>query len=239
MSVELWKVIFDWAAVVLVGLTVITGAGALITGKILADRQADELAKTQASAATANEHASQADLKRLELENRIVDIFGPRQLTLAQSSRIAKKLAGLKDTKIDVYAFAVDNPYTPNESKDSSNVALAVVKTLRDAHIDAEGWLLSSCNGSAASNLVVSVTGNSSDDRKIASKLIDAFRPEIGTYPEIGDSPPSACTKFSDLDGTRSNKRKHDATISITIGRKISPLLTREMLEPVDEPKNP
>lgn len=39
MSVELWKQIFDWASVVLVGLTFIAGAGALITGKILSDRQ--------------------------------------------------------------------------------------------------------------------------------------------------------------------------------------------------------
>ena len=43
MSVELWKEIFDWAAVVLVGLTFIAGAGALITGKILSDRQSEQL----------------------------------------------------------------------------------------------------------------------------------------------------------------------------------------------------
>jgi hypothetical protein len=35
MSVEFWKQIFDWASVILVGLTFAVGAGALITGKIL------------------------------------------------------------------------------------------------------------------------------------------------------------------------------------------------------------
>ncbi len=43
MSVEFLKSIFDWAAVVLVGLTFIAGAGALITGKILSIRQAEQL----------------------------------------------------------------------------------------------------------------------------------------------------------------------------------------------------
>ncbi len=43
MSVELWKSIFDWAAVVLVGLTFIAGAGALITGRILSDRQSGQI----------------------------------------------------------------------------------------------------------------------------------------------------------------------------------------------------
>lgn len=43
MSVELWKSIFDWAAVVLVGFTMIAGAGALITGKILNNRQDEKL----------------------------------------------------------------------------------------------------------------------------------------------------------------------------------------------------
>jgi hypothetical protein len=43
MSVELWKGIFDWAAVVLVGLTFIAGAGALITGRILSHREEERL----------------------------------------------------------------------------------------------------------------------------------------------------------------------------------------------------
>jgi hypothetical protein len=245
MSVESWKAVFDWAAVVLVGLTFIAGAGALIAGKVINERQASELKqfqldleKTREGAASASERAAQADLKRVELENRIVHIFGPRQLTTEQSARITQRLKGLKDVKIDVFTFALGNPYTPTETQDSLNIARTLVNTLRSAHIDAEGWILESCSGVSASNLVVSVTGKSSDDRKIASRLIDAFRPELGTYPEIGDSHPY-CTKFSDLDKSRLNKRMHDASISITIGRKINPLLALEMLEPNDEQKEP
>ena len=35
MSFEFWKVIFDWSAVVLLGLTFIAGLGALVTGKVV------------------------------------------------------------------------------------------------------------------------------------------------------------------------------------------------------------
>lgn len=84
MSVELWKAVFDWAAVILVGLTFIAGAGALITGNVLSNRQDEQLrqfssdltkaktslAEQQERAATAEgnialaeQHASEADAK--------------------------------------------------------------------------------------------------------------------------------------------------------------------------------
>lgn len=240
MSLESWKSFFEWGGVVLIALTVFFGAGAVVVNHRLSKFQDERLRKFQIDLANARGDAARADIKRLELENRIADIFGPRRLTKVQSARIVKELGGLEGTKIDVYAFALGNPYDPTESRDSLNIARDVVSTLRDAHIDAEGWLLGSCQGGAASNLVVSVTGNSSQDRKVASRLIEAFRHEIGTYPEIGAYSPSApCTKFSDLDIGGPNKRKHDAAISITIGRKINPLLTRGMLEPPDGPEEP
>lgn len=39
MPVELWKSIFDWMTVVLIALTVLSGAGAIITGDIIGKRQ--------------------------------------------------------------------------------------------------------------------------------------------------------------------------------------------------------
>jgi hypothetical protein len=241
MSVEFWKAIFDWAAVVLVGITFIAGAGALITGKILSDRQASSVKRFQIDLEAAKERAVHADVKRLELENRIADIFGPRQLTAEQSARIAKKLEGLRGVKIDVYVLAVGNPYAASDSKDSESIGRTVVRTLRaaPAFMDAEGWLLEDCQGAGASNVVVSVGLSGSDaDRKIATRVREALQPEIGTLPEISSQTPF-CTKFSDLDKSSPNKGKHGAAISITIGRKVNPLLTRDMLEPDDDPKNP
>ena len=177
--------------------------------------------------------ASQSDLKRAELETRIADIFGPRQFTAEQSATVAKKLAGLEGVKIDVYVYAANSPYTPADFADSRNIALSVIGILRAAHMNAEGWLLESCQGAAASNVVVGMT-NDKGDRRIALRIIEAFRPEIGTFPEIAEyfSPTGWCSKVSGLDPTRPNKRAHDATINITIGRKVNPLLTHEMLEP-------
>jgi hypothetical protein len=43
MSAEFWKSVFDWGTVVLAGLTFVFGGGALITGKILSDRQDEQL----------------------------------------------------------------------------------------------------------------------------------------------------------------------------------------------------
>ena len=70
MSMELWKEIFDWAAVVLVGLTFAAGAGALITGKILSERQSEQLRQfqlrmesAQQQTALAQKEAADAQLK--------------------------------------------------------------------------------------------------------------------------------------------------------------------------------
>lgn len=84
MSIELWKAIFDWSAVVFVGLSIIAGSLALITGKKVGDRQDDKLrdfsvgltaaqtnletqkertATAEANIALAQQHASEADAK--------------------------------------------------------------------------------------------------------------------------------------------------------------------------------
>lgn len=39
MSAELWKSVFDWATVIFIALTVVTGSGALITGSVINRRQ--------------------------------------------------------------------------------------------------------------------------------------------------------------------------------------------------------
>ena len=105
--------------------------------------------------------------------------------------------------------------------------------------MDAEGWLLEDCHGAGAYNVVVSLRPPGSNlDRNIAMRVLESLQPEIGTYPEISDQSPF-CAKFSDLDQSRPNEGKHDAAISITIGRKIDPLLTREILQPLAGPKKP
>jgi hypothetical protein len=202
------------------------------------------LADAQERAGEANERAAKADEKRVALENRIADIFGPRQLTPEQESRIAAKLTGLKGVQVDVEVLAVGNPYTAGDAEDSLKIGHSVVRILSSAptSMDAEGWLLDDCQDSAASNLVVIVRPDLAGKKlqaedEIGLKIIKAFAPEIGTDPRVEKWPPT-CFKFSYLDRSKPNERPQGATaISIVIGRKVNPLLTREMLEPSEKPK--
>src|SRR5690242_12571246 len=57
MPVEAWKSFFDWATVILIGLTVISGAGALVTGNTISKRQEQQLADAGRRAAEANARA--------------------------------------------------------------------------------------------------------------------------------------------------------------------------------------
>jgi hypothetical protein len=62
MNVDSWNNFFNWSSVVLVALTVLAGAGALLTGKIISMRQEGAIAAAKAEAAKANERAAAADL---------------------------------------------------------------------------------------------------------------------------------------------------------------------------------
>ena len=68
MSVELWKVIFDWATVVLIAFTVLSGAGALMTGDILSKRQEVKLHEFQKALGEQQERAAKAERELLELK---------------------------------------------------------------------------------------------------------------------------------------------------------------------------
>lgn len=138
-------------------------------------------------------------------------------------------------------------PCTSEDFQDSRNIAIEVTGILRKAGMNAAGWRLDSClNPGNASNVVVGISGkdgsggSSPADDKIAALLIKALTPEIGTFPEVNKYPSPAflCQhSASDLDPQHPNNRKPDATINIIIGKKVQPILTREMLEPPEEKK--
>jgi hypothetical protein len=111
MSVELWKSIFDWAAVVLIGFTFIAGAGALITGKILSNRQDDKLrefstdlttaqtelgrqqeraAKAEGQIASAEQHAAEANAKA---ESFRLDIAKANESAARAQAQVAEATA--------------------------------------------------------------------------------------------------------------------------------------------------
>jgi hypothetical protein len=167
----------------------------------LRTHESEVLSDAETTAGEANDRASQADLKRIALENRIADIFGSRQLTSAQVALIAGRLKGrgMDGMKVDVYVYGVDNPYSLADFEDSRNVAIAVVRTLAAAKLDVGGWLLQSCWGASVSNVVITTTGtgNAANAFTIGSELIKAFQPEIGTDPNVETNifPPAWCQK--------------------------------------------
>lgn len=75
MPVELFKAVFDWATVILAALTFVALAGALITGNILGDRQAEQLRRFDNNLTAAKlelskqqERAAQAELESEKLK---------------------------------------------------------------------------------------------------------------------------------------------------------------------------
>jgi hypothetical protein len=97
--------------------------------------------------------------------------------------------------------------------------------------MDAAGWVLGSCKGESASNVIVDVKREKAEDLTIALEILKALTPEVDTFPEIQRfSISEGCSSILSLDNSRPNKRKPDATISITAGRKIASILTPEML---------
>jgi hypothetical protein len=181
-------------------------------------------------AGRANDRAAQADLRRVELENRIADIFGSRRLTEEQEARIKEKLKGLKGLKIDVYVIEPGNSF--NSSEDAMSFGRNIVGALRRAGTDTEGWLLTFCStGTQASGVFVISLGDSPEERRIASQVRNALPPEIGVAPETGNVLPLCRTTWV-LDSHTPPKRSQEAAIRIVIGRKIQPILTRKMLEP-------
>ena len=106
MSVEFWKSICDWAAVVLVGVTFVAGAGALITGGILSRRQDEKLRRfsidltsAQTELGKQQERAAIADAKVAGLQKAASDAQSAQQQVAteleAQRERAAKAEASL------------------------------------------------------------------------------------------------------------------------------------------------
>lgn len=200
-------------------------------GKLIAYLN-DRSAANEQSAADANE-------KRLKLENRIADIFGARTLTPEQSTRISARLTGLRGTRIDVFVVDPGDAYT--SSDDSISLGRDFTMALRNAKMNAEEWLMTSCaSGVEAANVTV-ITLPDSKSHWIALRVRNAFAPEIAMASGVGSAIPY-CTEISPLDTPSAHEHwagANNTTIAIAIGRKIQPILTREMLKPPEQPKKP
>jgi hypothetical protein len=242
-SVSFW----NRAVVVMMVIAALAATG-LVVAQWIAIRQSESLATstgklTDFKEHAASERATQEENKRINLQNRMIDIFGPRGMSSAQSAEIAQKLLGLEDVQVDV--LVVDLFDSPNsaEFKDSVGMGRSIQDTLKAANLDVEGWMANSClEGAAVQGLNVAVQPDAkAEDEYFAGKILAAFPPALRFVNKVEHWEPAQLCKFSDLATTgKPNKRKPGtAKIMVIIGAKTQPILTREMLEPDSGPKNP
>jgi len=68
MSIETWKSIADWATIVLIALTVVSGSAALILGDRINDRQTEQSRKFSEDLTAAKTQLAQAQKETAEAQ---------------------------------------------------------------------------------------------------------------------------------------------------------------------------
>ena len=115
MSVDLLKSIFDWATIILIALTVFSGAGALITGDIIGRRQEAMLRKFDTDLTDAKKQVENLRGDNLKLEAKALSLQtellkqGPRANLLIGETRreLVDALEAFPGQKIDVRRTAM------------------------------------------------------------------------------------------------------------------------------------
>lgn len=95
-DVDVWKSVFDWSSIVLISLTVFTGAGALITGKIISDRQDETIAELNKQSKEAIKRTAELEAEaasaRLETE-KLKQAVSWRAIPVSTASELEKLLS--------------------------------------------------------------------------------------------------------------------------------------------------
>lgn len=145
MSMEALKSFCDWAAIVFVFLTFIAGTGALITGNILNDRQAEQLRKfdkdlTDAKRALTGqqERAAALEVEALSLRKELLR-QGSRENLMSGNTRIRlvdalKPFAGqVAEVRFGRSAFGTIQNVPDPAGNDVMGLANALIGVLREA----------------------------------------------------------------------------------------------------------
>ncbi|MDR5729602.1 MAG: hypothetical protein RB191_19470 [Terriglobia bacterium] len=142
MSVEVLKAIFDWLAVVLVGLTFIAGAGALITGNILSDRQTARLKEFDKSLTQAKTDLATQQERAAKAEGQIASAYAASKEAVAKvaiaEARVAEASAKAESFRLDIAkanksaAEAQAQVASASAEAARANLELAKLKTPRN-----------------------------------------------------------------------------------------------------------
>lgn len=187
-----------------------------------------------------NARADLLESEHVALVKKMLEIYGRRHLTAEQSKEIAQKLPGLKGAKIDVYIVEPGN--TLSWSDDAEDIGDEIVRTLRIAGMNAEGWRGETCHGVTASAVSLAVTSKNPSDREIASRILSALISELGAQQlaQGTDNDVTYCDQYLDLDPTSPHRRgRTGVNINIIVGKKIQPVLKPEMLKESEDREKP
>ena len=111
MSVEAWKVVFDWSTVILLFITFVVGAGALLAGRIVNKRQAAELRKFEKDLADSRTELKRQEARAAEAELKLHEELqhsANRDLSIADQQAISKALMGFGRQRARIEIFPVN-----------------------------------------------------------------------------------------------------------------------------------
>jgi hypothetical protein len=126
-SVEAWHSIFEWSSIGLVALTVVAGAGALITARIVNNRQTERIRNLDIDVANARTKQAEAEKSLLELQRLIQE---PRTI----DRKLALEILTNGPRGSVKVLFAVSN-------EDASRLASFLCPLLSDS-----GWTVTACD---------------------------------------------------------------------------------------------
>ncbi|MFZ0394539.1 MAG: hypothetical protein WCF17_16210 [Terracidiphilus sp.] len=128
-------------------------------------------------AAGLEKEAAQLRKDAATLENRMLDMFGSRVMSPAQSAQTAKNLRDLTGTKVDVFVLDLVSAPNSDKFKDSVKMGRSIRSTLRAAYLDADGWIADSCiEGAGATGLSVAVSNEATNmDEYFGARFLRHF----------------------------------------------------------------
>jgi hypothetical protein len=223
VSVEVWKSVFDTAAVILLFLTFLAGAGVLLTGNVINRRQETKLGKfskdltdaetalakqqERAANAEANIAFAQAETERLRNENlklagRIATTGHRNLLILGKQSLLGEAAAQFSGQKFEIGVCRLF----------SSDMELWETRAVLEATLSRSGkWVALPDRdiGSCTAGIGVFVRSTAPERSKSAAHRL------IGLLNEVLGKPMAGETEFSQVGGleTQPNPHKPDTWV--------------------------
>lgn len=212
MPVEWWKSFFEIGGVALLFLTFAFGAGFMLTGKIVNERQAKQLRQFESDLTAAKtalseqqERTAAMEVEALSLQKQLIAqgsraalLYGEnRERIIEQVKPFAKQKIEIRFCRVSFNQFFIDN--------DTMGVAMLLETILsKDAHWEVNPLVADNCSGSG---IEVSVNPKASSPvRKAADALWLALHgvplTMIGDQPFVKESPRPEQPKMIDCGTT-------------------------------------